>query len=256
MTNTKINKALDFFKKEDYQNALECFKDALIDDETNQNIINNIALCEMKLGIQNDAEADFLKAISLDETVAQPYINLAEMYFTQKEFLKAIELLQRASSIIPEDIAILHYLARIYIEDKRLNEAIDTLNLILDMSPENVDAYWDLGMVHFDLGEYEIASRNFENVLEKVQNSPVIYYQTALSYEMQDNIDKAISNHLKAITVNEKFPLSYKRLGMLYMARGDFQDAIEYFEDYSKFDLPEEEKAEINKIVDKLKNTK
>ena len=120
------------------------------------------------------------------------------------------------------------------------------------MSPEYVDAYWDLGMIYFDMGDYDLAVRNFENVLDKIQNNPVLFYQTALAYEMQNDIDKAISNHLKAVTVNEKFPLSYKRLGMLYMARNEFEDAKEYFEDYLKFDLSEEEKKNIKIILEKL----
>ncbi len=253
MVNSKLEMALEYFKNDDYQNALSCFKEALIGDEDNPNIVNNIALCEMHTGKFEEAQMNFLKAISMDSSLPQPYLNLAELYFSQKEFLKAIELLQNASSILPDNIAILHYLARIYIEDKRYEEGIDTLNMILDISPENVDAFWDLGMVYFDMGEYEISSRNFESVLEKVQNNPVIFYQTALSYEMQNNLDKAISNHLKAITVNEKFPLSYKHLGMLYMARGDFADAIEYFEDYLKFDLNEEEKSSVKKNIENLR---
>lgn len=253
MTNTKIQTALDFFKEKDYENALKSFKEILKDDENNQNTLNNIGLCEMRLGLYDSAQENLLKAVSINKSTPQPYLNLAELYFIKKDFLKAIELLQTASSIIPDNIAILHYLARIYIEDKRFNEAIDTLNIILDLSPENIDAYWDLGMIYFDMREYELASKNFENVLEKVQNNPVIFYQTALSYEMQDNIDKAISNHLKAITVNDKFPLSYKRLGMLYMARKDFEDAKEYFEDYLKFDLSKEEKNNIKSVINKIK---
>lgn len=252
MTNSKIKEALEFFRKENYLKALNSFKSALTEDETNVNIINNIALCEMRLGMQKEAEDDFIKAISYNESQPEPYLNLAELYYTQKELLKAIELLQKASSVMPENIAVLHYLARIYIEDKRFDEAVDTLNLILDLSPENIDAYWDLGMLYYDMGEYEIASKSFENVLEKVQNNPVIYYQTALSYEMQNNIDKAISNHLKAITVNEKFPLSYKRLGMLYMARTENEDAIEYFSDYLKFDITDDERQEITAIIGNL----
>ena len=37
------------------------------------------------------------------------------------------------------------------------------------------------------------------------------------------------------------------------MARGDKNDAIEYFEDYIKFDIPQEEKDNIQKIIDRLK---
>ena len=254
MTNKNIDEAINFFKKGDYQNALEKFQKELANNEDNQNLINNVALCEMKLGLTENAEKNFLKAISFEPSTPQPYLNLAEMYFAQNELLKAIELLQRASVVLPNNIAILHYLARIYIEDKRFDEGVDTLNMILDISPENIDAYWDLGMLYFDMGEYELSSKNFESVLEKVENNPIIYYQTALSYEMQNNIDKAISNHLKAITINDKFPLSYKRLGLLYLARNEASDAIEYFEDYIKFDLTSEEKNSIKKIIDKIKN--
>ena len=37
------------------------------------------------------------------------------------------------------------------------------------------------------------------------------------------------------------------------MARNDFEDAIEYFEQYLKFDLPEEEKKPIQNSVDRIK---
>ena len=37
------------------------------------------------------------------------------------------------------------------------------------------------------------------------------------------------------------------------MARNDFEDAIEYFEDYSKFDVPQEERDSVNKLVERIK---
>ena len=58
---------------------------------------------------------------------------------------------------------------------------------------------------------------------------------------------------MKAITVNTKFAVAYKKLGILFMARNDFEDAIEYFEDYMDLDIPEEEKANIQKLVERIK---
>ena len=37
------------------------------------------------------------------------------------------------------------------------------------------------------------------------------------------------------------------------MARGDIEDAAEYFDDYLSFDIPKEEKDKINKITERLK---
>ena len=89
-------------------------------------------------------------------------------------------------------------------------------------------------------------------MLEKVTENAVLYYQTAIAYEANDNVDKAISNHLKALAVNENFHPSYKKLGILFMARNDNESAIEYFQDYLNFDLPDDEKKNIKDLIDRI----
>ncbi len=37
------------------------------------------------------------------------------------------------------------------------------------------------------------------------------------------------------------------------MARGDYDDAIEYLEDYLNFDIPEEEKKNVNALIENIK---
>ena len=81
-----------------------------------------------------------------------------------------------------------------------------------------------------------------------------MYYQTALAYEAADNIDKAISNHLKALSCNENFHPSYKKLGLLFMSRGDIDSAVEYFTDYLNFDLPSDEKKNIEDLIKRIEN--
>ena len=58
---------------------------------------------------------------------------------------------------------------------------------------------------------------------------------------------------MKSIAVNDKFTLAYKKVGILFMARNDFEDAIEYFEDYIKFDIPQEEKDSVNKLIERIR---
>ena len=40
------------------------------------------------------------------------------------------------------------------------------------------------------------------------------------------------------------------------MARGDFDDAIEYFEDYINFDIPQEEKDNVSKLIVRIQERK
>ena len=67
---------------------------------------------------------------------------------------------------------------------------------------------------------------------------------------------KHISNFLKSIASNNKFPLPYKKVAILFMARGDFDDAIEYLEDYMNFDIPQEEKDNTSALIKTIQNKK
>lgn len=247
-----IEKALDSFKKQDYKKALDEFNKALIEEKNNPHILNNIGLCHIYLDNAQQAEKAFLEALSLDDKIVQVYINLADLYYRQQDMLKAIEILQNGVYKMPDNPALRHYLARVYIDDSRYDIAIDQLDAVLEISPKNYDAYWDLGRVYFEMGVWDMAIANYERVLEFVDNNPLIYYNVALAYEANDEVDKAISNHLKAIAINSEFAHSYKNLGVLFLARGEKTDAKEYFEEYIKFDLPEEEKVNITKILKNL----
>ncbi len=250
--NSNLQSALDYFKSADYEKAADSFLLALDEDKNNPNILNNIGLCYSKLAKDDLAVEYFIKALSFNPKSVQTYINLSDVYFRNKNIIDAINLLENGVTLMPNEIALKHYLSRFYLEDCRYDLAMDQLFEILDLDADNLDAYWDLGNIQFELGDYDSAVDNYENVLEKVTDNAVLYYQTAIAYEANDNIDKAISNHLKAISANENFHPSYKKLGILFMARGDNESAVEYFQDYLNFDLPEEEKNNINDLISRI----
>lgn len=249
----KLQKALDYFKNKEWEKAIDAFSSLLETEQDNAEIYNNLALCYSYIGETEQAEKFYLKAIGINPQLPQIYINLADLYFKQRNFADAIDLLQSGTYEIPDNLVLKHYLARVYMEDARLDLAIDELDKILEEQPENYDAYYDLARIYFELGNYDLAAENFENVLEYKKDNEWVYYYLAQSYEANDNIDKAISNYLRAITINQAFHPAYKKLGVLFLARNDIEDAIEYFEDYIKLDIPEEEIKNIKKTIERIK---
>jgi tetratricopeptide (TPR) repeat protein len=73
------------------------------------------------------------------------------------------------------------------------------------------------------------------------------------AYQADEQIDKAIGAYLKATMLNEKFALAYKKLGILFLGRGDKVSAVEYFEDYLELDIPEEEKEQARQVLNRIK---
>jgi tetratricopeptide (TPR) repeat protein len=249
----KIDKAMSLFKEKKYKECIDAFSSVLETEPDNADVYNNMGVAYSCLGDFGHAETYYTKAIELNPELAQAYINLSDLYYKSGDIASAVGTLQRGSYELENNLTIAHLLARVYIEDQRWEDAIIELERVLDGEPENYDAYYDLGHVYFELGDYEGAISNFENVVEYRQDSELLYYSLAQAYEANNEIDKAISNYLKSIAVNDKFTLAYKKVAILFMARSDFEDAIEYFEEYANFDIPQEEKNNINELIDKIK---
>lgn len=248
-----VETALELYNKGEYKEAIDAFSVVLEECPDNAELYNNIALCYANLGDYERAEKNYLRAQELNPKLAQVYINLADIYYRNKDMGNGIGLITTGICEIPDNMVLRHYLARFYMEDAKLDLAIDELETILEVQPDNYDVYYDLGKVHFELGNYVCAIENFENVLEYKSENPWIYYYLGEAYEANDEIDKAISNFLKAIARNEAFSPAYKKVAILFMARGDYEDAIEYFEDYINLDIPEEEAGKIRELVERIK---
>ena len=252
----KIEQALELYKKQDYNGAIDLFTSILETDTDNAEIYNNLGLCYANTGNDEKAEKNYLHSIELNPKLPQTYINLVDVYYRKRRFEDGENILQYAIAQLPDDLVFRHYLARFFMEDAKRDLAIDELEYILDRQPDNYDAYYDLGRVYFDLGNYDSAIENFENVVEYKEDNEWIYYYLGEAYQANDEIDKALSSFLKCIARNNKFALAYKKAAILYMARGDYDDALEYLEDYQNLGIPEEEKENIKKLVERIEKQK
>lgn len=252
----KIEKALELFKNKEWEKAIDAFSRILEKETDNAALYNNLALSYYYIGEIEQAEKYFLKALSIDHKLAEVYINLADLFFKQRNFADAIDLLQTGTYELPDNLVLKHYLARVYMEDARLDLAIDELDKILEEHPENYDAYYDLARVYFELGNYDLAIENFENVIAHKDNNEWVYYYLGQAYEANNEIDRALSSYLKAIAIDDKFYPAYKKAGVLFLARNDYDDAIEYFEDYTKLGIAEDEAKNIKKTIARIKEIK
>ncbi len=142
-------------------------------------------------------------------------------------------------------------LIRELIEDCRYDDALEQLELLQDDEPDNYEVYYEFARIYFEFGDYNSAIENYEILLEHHQ-SAIMYYNLALAYEANDETDKAISNYLKCVSMNEKFPFAYKKLGVLFLSRKDTEDAREYFEHYLNTDIPQSEKEEIEALLKRI----
>ena len=141
------------------------------------------------------------------------------------------------------------------ISDCRYDDAMELLQKAMEEEPDNIDYNYELARIFMEMGNYASAISNLELVADGVRNH-LIYYMLAEAYQADEQIDRAIGSYLKALMLNEKFAPAYKKLGMLFLARNDKASATEYFEDYLKLDIHQEEKEQVKQILKRMREKK
>ena len=79
MMKEKLDKALECFKKKDWNGAINLFTSILEIEPNNAEIYNNLGLCYANLGDEEKAEKNYLKCIELNPSIPQCYINLVDI---------------------------------------------------------------------------------------------------------------------------------------------------------------------------------
>lgn len=161
------------------------------------------------------------------------------------------------------DFDINYYLAAAYTKDERYSEAEETYNAILDLRPEETDAYFLRGNVRMNLGHFQEAKEDFDKVLSMdaknydrlIEIYEILayfghkedgqeYLQTALAAgdKKMDNFSRGRiyyyqGEYQKACLVleearNEGSAESYLYLGRAYEATGDYNYASSVYSSY------------------------
>lgn len=150
----------------------------------------------------------------------------------------------------PQELSRIEYI-RALIADYRYDDALEMLQIASDEESDNVDYNYELARIFMETGNYPAAISNLELVIEQVR-SHLIYFMLGEAYQADEQTDKAIGAYLKCLMLNEKFPLAYKKLGILFLGRGDKMSSVEYFKDYLKLDIPEDEKVKVREILNRI----
>lgn len=105
--------------------------------------------------------------------IANMHADIAERYVELKWYEEAIEEYKKALKLRPSFVDIRTRLAVLEREQGKVEDAIEHLTQCLLENPNYLPAYIQLGLSYYSMGEYELARKQWENVLKKDPNNTV-----------------------------------------------------------------------------------
>ena len=150
---------------EDYENAVIWYHKAY-EQKKDATVIKNIAAIYLKLGKNNEAISayeDFIKTNPNESVLAKTYKNLGKLYEDMKSNSKSIENYEKSINLKYSSDIVLTLIMKYY-EGESYDKALEKIALFLNNKPGNNDAIYYRAMIHFDRGEKEAATTDFQTI--------------------------------------------------------------------------------------------
>ena len=188
----------------------------------------------MNLGHLDDASHDLEVYISRHPQSDDALYTLGSVQFRQNKARESLVTFTRAAAIRTPASDDLKIVSLDYVLLGDYKDAARYLEDALRMNPENVDARYDLGRVHYALNQFDGAIADFTEVLRRDPMHIRAEYNLGLSYEGKNQSEDAIACYKRAISLEKMAPIRdeqpYLDLGSLLSRANRTAEAIPYLE--------------------------
>ncbi len=119
-------------------------------------------------------------------------------------------------------------LARIFLRNGLLGEALNEVKKALDINPSYIEALNVCGQILLKMGENEEAIKNFQKTLEAKPDDLEALTWLAICYDDSNMLDEAIARYRNVIEIYPKYADLHYRLGMSYLKKHEHELAVDY----------------------------
>lgn len=179
---------------EQYPEALEAYEKALVCDPNADYIREKLPILMLKMG----------------------------------DFEAAAQWLAEAIAENPENTTYLLFLANIYVQQEKLEDAVPIYEEILRLEPDSEIVSTRLGILYTHLNQYDVAEKIFRDLLA---TSPESYFATlslARLLKQKSEYQEALIQYEKALTLNWSKELAFE-IGYVYSSQKKFDAALRIY---------------------------
>jgi tetratricopeptide (TPR) repeat protein len=119
----------------------------------------NVARARLQEGNMAGAEEMLRRALALDAGLAKTHFFLGTVLKSLGRYDEAVTHLRTASSKYPRDRVVLNQLGRVLFLQRQYAAAIEVLQRVVRIDPEDLQAHYNLMLAYRGLGDSELAAR-------------------------------------------------------------------------------------------------
>ena len=184
----------------------ECFSK----DEKNGILLDTLALCYKELKFYKKAIEIYKKGLEIYPDSIYYTLELIDLLIDDKDYLKALELIEEFSKKYQNCASIYNSLARIFYRLKNLDKALVSIEQYLELDKNNAESHYFKGLILNDLEQYTLAKESIYNAIKINPTIAKYYSQMARSYIGTKEYDNALVYSKEAIEIDQN-EINYKK---------------------------------------------
>ena len=195
-----FNAGIEFQQAGQYAEALDRYKRAALFRPNEKNLYQNLGFVYAKMGQKDEAIKTYRKLYELDPTNTDALRSGLGILIDAGEREEAAKIAEEILAAKPGDMDMLGFLADMKYADadsakargdtetqkQKLREVIPLYEQVLQAEPANTEAMYQLGLINYQLEDYNKAATHFESTLEQSQPGDARHrdalYNLAVSY--------------------------------------------------------------------------
>lgn len=177
-TETPFGKTLregnDAFRAEDYETALAVFQQAIVDFADNENLhfaYLNAGRAAMQLERYEEARGYFNDTLAATMMNVDALLGIAESYLLERRIDEAMESLNLIDPATIEDPIVFYNVAVLLYDKSQIAGSVQYFELALERDPEFVDAHMQIAIAMLRTGDNDGARAHLEKIIELVPDS-------------------------------------------------------------------------------------
>ena len=188
-----------YFQDQDWEKAYASYAPLL--DQMSGRIPSEQFEISLRYGIsamKTDRFAEAKKGLLLAKNINPNHFeinyNLGYIYYSQKEYEKAVPFLRKALLTQPDNVMALKYLGYTLQSLRKYQEALPSLKKVLDVQPDNKDALFAMGECFYEVGSNDQALKIFTHLRVSPEIGSRASLYAGLIRMRANQLDKAIED--------------------------------------------------------------
>jgi tetratricopeptide (TPR) repeat protein len=185
-----------------WQNNITLFGYVLKVTENNGIAENNYGGALLNMGRFDEAEPHLINAVRINPTDTTAQTNLGKLFVKQRKLNEAVVCFNKLLARRQDSAEVHYYLAATQSMQKKYDEAIKHFAKTLELDPKYPDAHNKMGTILAAAGRFDEAIVHFNEALRTDPNQAEMYVNIGAAYNKLGKYDQAIQNWTRAIELN------------------------------------------------------